>query len=521
MDLDTRSSSARSSRRSTPRAPHQAAPRAMTATRSPRPARAASEAAGLDLVTFQDHPYQPRFHETWTLLRLVAGRRSASGCAQRHQRPDGSRPSSPGPPRVSTCCRTGGSSTLGAGYFWDAMESMGVDRLAPGASVDALEEAIDIIRGIWAASQRTPLRTNGILHHVKASTAARTRAQHPDLGGRWQAPHARPHRPARRRLGHPGGNSGLADLSTAGRIVDAAAIRAGRDPREIRRIANVSGRFAARDGGFLDGPPDQWVEDLLPVVVDHGVGTVILASDDPDTIETFAGEVVPPSAKRSTPSGPSVAPRPGPSRAASSGSNATSALSTTPSRPPWYLTQSSPATSPTPGSGPTTCAVGIPDSCSSHAIRGRRGRAVGPDPARPLVGAQWRSRHQRTLHEPWWRHHRPCPPARDRGHRPVHPTRQDRARCPLGSGRGGSGPARLGLDVRGLRRSRGRWSRHGRRYWLPRAVAGPDHRPAACRRDGPRRRVPGPRERGRASRPLLGACGAGFMLGIGLRVRGR
>ena len=30
------------------------------------------------------------------------------------------------------------------------------------------------------------------------------RPQHPDLGGRGQAPHARPHRPALRRLGHPG-----------------------------------------------------------------------------------------------------------------------------------------------------------------------------------------------------------------------------------------------------------------------------------------------------------------------------
>src|SRR6478752_7844567 len=31
-----------------------------------------AEAAGFDLVTFQDHPYQPRFHDTWTLLTWVA-----------------------------------------------------------------------------------------------------------------------------------------------------------------------------------------------------------------------------------------------------------------------------------------------------------------------------------------------------------------------------------------------------------------------------------------------------------------
>ncbi len=34
----------------------------------------ASEEAGLDLVTFQDHPYQPGFLDTWTLLSFVAAR---------------------------------------------------------------------------------------------------------------------------------------------------------------------------------------------------------------------------------------------------------------------------------------------------------------------------------------------------------------------------------------------------------------------------------------------------------------
>src|SRR6478609_5416846 len=33
-----------------------------------------SERAGLDLATFQDHPYQPSFLDTWTLLAWVAAR---------------------------------------------------------------------------------------------------------------------------------------------------------------------------------------------------------------------------------------------------------------------------------------------------------------------------------------------------------------------------------------------------------------------------------------------------------------
>src|ERR1700742_4294051 len=33
-----------------------------------------SEQLGYDLVTFQDHPYQPAFLDTWTLLSWVAAR---------------------------------------------------------------------------------------------------------------------------------------------------------------------------------------------------------------------------------------------------------------------------------------------------------------------------------------------------------------------------------------------------------------------------------------------------------------
>jgi alkanesulfonate monooxygenase SsuD/methylene tetrahydromethanopterin reductase-like flavin-dependent oxidoreductase (luciferase family) len=35
-----------------------------------------AERAGLDLVMFQDHPYQAAFHDAWTLLSYVAARTS-------------------------------------------------------------------------------------------------------------------------------------------------------------------------------------------------------------------------------------------------------------------------------------------------------------------------------------------------------------------------------------------------------------------------------------------------------------
>src|SRR6187431_3225142 len=36
-----------------------------------------SEQLGFDLVTFQDHPYQPTFHDTWTLMTWVAAKTSS------------------------------------------------------------------------------------------------------------------------------------------------------------------------------------------------------------------------------------------------------------------------------------------------------------------------------------------------------------------------------------------------------------------------------------------------------------
>ena len=98
-----------------------------------------SEAAGLDLVTFQDHPYQPAFLDTWTLMTFVAARtdthpdRPPTCSTCRCGRP----PSSPAPRRAWTCCPAAASiSALGAGGFWDAIEAMGGRRLDAGPGGD-------------------------------------------------------------------------------------------------------------------------------------------------------------------------------------------------------------------------------------------------------------------------------------------------------------------------------------------------------------------------------------------------
>jgi FAD/FMN-containing dehydrogenase len=83
------------------------------------------------------------------------------------------------------------------------------------------------------------------------------------------------------------------EFRAGNKIIDEAAAESGRDPSRIRRLVNISGRFSATSGGFLEGPSRQWVDEMLPLVVEDGVGTFILMTDDPRAMEQFAREVVP------------------------------------------------------------------------------------------------------------------------------------------------------------------------------------------------------------------------------------
>lgn len=255
-----------------------------------------SEELGYELVTFQDHPYQPAFLDTWTLLTWVAAETSRIHVAANvHNLPLR-------PPAVLARAATsldllsGGRFELGlgAGGFVEPIAAMGGPRRTAGENVSALEEAIPIIRGLWDTDERGGLRTGGEFYRVEGAKRGPAPAHEIPilvgglkprmlrligrLGDGWL--------PSWAYLG-PGG------LAGGNATIDAAAEAAGREPREIRRLLNIGGRFQDAAGEFLQGPPAQWVDELLPLVVDDGVSTLILASDDPGTLETFATEVAP------------------------------------------------------------------------------------------------------------------------------------------------------------------------------------------------------------------------------------
>jgi len=255
-----------------------------------------TEQAGLDLATFQDHPYQSRFLDTWTLLSYVAAateRIHVSGnVLNLPLRP----PAVMARAAASLDLLSGGRFELGlgAGGFWDAIESMGGRRLSAGQAVDALSEAIDIIRSVWDPGERRGLRYDG--QYYQASGMARGPKPAHEIGI-WLGAY----KPRMLRLiGTKAdgwlpslGYMTLEQLAEGNAIIDQAAIAAGRQPGAIRRLLNIGGAFAETDRGFLQGPPEQWVEQLSDLALTYGMSTFILAADDPTMIQFYGQAIAP------------------------------------------------------------------------------------------------------------------------------------------------------------------------------------------------------------------------------------
>lgn len=250
-----------------------------------------AEQLGYELATFQDHPYQPAFLDTWTLLSWVAAQTStirlSPNVANVPLRP----PAVLARSAASLDLLSGGRVELGlgAGGFWDAIEAMGGERLTPGQGVDALREAITIIREIWDTGrgkdgQRGGVRVDGRYH--RASGAKRgPRPAHP-------IPlHIGAYKPRMLRLTGQLGDGWLpslgylqpGDLARGNAAIDQAAARADRDPREIRRLLNV--------GADLADPAR--IGQLVELALEDGISTFIVATDDPTAMARFMDAVAP------------------------------------------------------------------------------------------------------------------------------------------------------------------------------------------------------------------------------------
>src|SRR5712692_1674443 len=125
------------------------------ATERPLQIAAAADELGFDLIGVQDHPYQRRFYDTWTLLTAIAMRTERvtvfPDVANLPLRP----PAVLAKATASLDLLSGGRVELGlgAGGFWDAIKAMGGPVRTPGESVAALGEAIEVIRLMWSGER--------------------------------------------------------------------------------------------------------------------------------------------------------------------------------------------------------------------------------------------------------------------------------------------------------------------------------------------------------------------------------
>jgi alkanesulfonate monooxygenase SsuD/methylene tetrahydromethanopterin reductase-like flavin-dependent oxidoreductase (luciferase family) len=241
-----------------------------------------SEELGLDLVTFQDHPYQPSFLDTWTLLSWAGARTERVQLSGNVLNLPLRQPAVLARSAASLDLLTGGRVSLGigAGGFWDAIEAMGGRRLEPGQAVDALDEAIDVMRGIWDAAERRALRVDGDYYHVAGAKRGPAPAHEIPI---WVGAY-KPRMLALVGRKADGWLPSLpylkpGDLRRGNQLIDEAAAAAGRDPREVTRLLNVT--------------PAQSADDLVSLALDEGIGTFIVTGDDQAALRRFATETVP------------------------------------------------------------------------------------------------------------------------------------------------------------------------------------------------------------------------------------
>jgi alkanesulfonate monooxygenase SsuD/methylene tetrahydromethanopterin reductase-like flavin-dependent oxidoreductase (luciferase family) len=252
---------------------------------------------GLDLVGIQDHPYQRRFLDTFSLISDLAARThrlrffpDVANLPLRH-------PSVMAKTAASIDRMSEGRFELGlgAGSFWQAIEAMGGPRLKPAEAVESLAEAIQIIRLLWSGERG--LRFHG--RHYQLNGVHSGPLPSHDIGI-WVGA-AGPRMLAL--IGEMADgwipSSGWASpeqLPALHRRIDEAAEQAGRSPSAVRRIYNVAGTITdGHRGDFLEGPVSYWIDELTRLALDIGMDAFILwpSVDPPGQLRRFAAEVAP------------------------------------------------------------------------------------------------------------------------------------------------------------------------------------------------------------------------------------
>jgi alkanesulfonate monooxygenase SsuD/methylene tetrahydromethanopterin reductase-like flavin-dependent oxidoreductase (luciferase family) len=266
-----------------------------------------ADESDVELVTIQDHPYNPEFLDTWTLLTFLASRtervRFTTNVMNTPLRPPAMMSKMSASLDVMTRGRV--ELGLGAGGYVEGMQAWGgAVGHTPGERYQAFKEYAEILRGMLDGAGR-PFSYHGSFYQV---------------GGAMPGPAPEHRIPLWFGAGGPrmlrltgrmadGWMIGTIYVPTDGlhevnRLLDEGAAQAGRDPSEVRRGYNLFGALKLRAGenyrfnrpGLILGTPDEWIETLVRYHLEYRHDTFIfwpVAGDEEAQVKVFLNEIMP------------------------------------------------------------------------------------------------------------------------------------------------------------------------------------------------------------------------------------
>lgn len=259
---------------------------------------------GLDLLTIQDHPYQSRFFDTWTLLTALAVSTENILVTPNVANLPLRYPAVLAKQAATLDILTGGRVELwlGAGAFWDAVAAYGGPRRTPAEAYTGFKDALHILRGMWDGSNRS-FSYEGEIYSVKGARPGPIPPHRIPLWAGATGPRML------RLTGRMADGLSISmpyvppeSLPRVNRLLDEGAEEAGRSPDAIRRGYNVGGSIrpgAGSEGdlaeGGIVGTAGYWVDQLVRFHTEYRLDTFIFwgGGDVAQQIEIFAQEVAP------------------------------------------------------------------------------------------------------------------------------------------------------------------------------------------------------------------------------------
>jgi alkanesulfonate monooxygenase SsuD/methylene tetrahydromethanopterin reductase-like flavin-dependent oxidoreductase (luciferase family) len=257
----------------------------------------AADAGGLEYLGIQDHAYNPEFLDVWTLISHLAAETERISffpdVADLQLRP----PTMLAKAAASLSVLTGGRVVLGVGGGASAggIAAMGGMRRSNSEMIEFTEEALGFMRTALAGGT---VEFRGGQHTIEGyeagpmpplpvplwlgSNGPRMLAVTGRASDGWVSPLSTYVAPAA--------------VPSRQKLIDEAALAAGRDPADVRRIYNVVGSIGPqRRGPGLTGDVKAWIDTLTDWAVDLGFDTFIFwpMTDAMAQLEVFAAEVVP------------------------------------------------------------------------------------------------------------------------------------------------------------------------------------------------------------------------------------